>query len=204
MKWRAANIRVCGLNLNRRLGQWDTVERTLSYADETKRWRKEKDAYFGSSDDSPIPHGERHSFIGLDYFEPDERYRLSLNLHRYADPLVVTMVTSKGTQQRFHRYGYFEFEMQGKRVQLQAYRSAERADEHLFVPFRDGTSGKESYGASRYIDLDLSPGDSYILDFNKAYNPYCAYSDDYVCPLPPRENSLDVELRAGEKKYHGR
>jgi len=112
------------------------------------------------------------------------------------------MVTSKGTKQRFHRVGYFEFEIDGKNARLQAYRSAQREDNELFVPFRDGTSDKESYGASRYLDLDLTKDDNYVIDFNYAYNPYCAYSEDYVCPLPPRENWLDIEIRAGEKNYH--
>src|SRR5438445_12789637 len=127
---------------------------------------------------------------------------MKLKLQKYPNPEIVTMVTSKGTQQRFHRVGYFEFEIDGKKkVRLQAYRSAERADEHLFIPFRDKTSGKESYGAARYIDLDLTQDDNYVLDFNTAYNPYCAYSDDYVCLLRPRKNSLDVDNSAGEKKY---
>ena len=172
----------------------------MSFAKSVEKWRKEKDSFFRFSDDSPIP--ERENFAGLKYFPPDERYRMKLKLQRYPNPEIVTMVTSKGTKQRFHCVGYFEFEMDGKKVRLQAYRSAERADEHLFMPFRDKTSGKDSYGAARYIDLDISSDDNYVLDFDMAYNPYCAYSDDYVRPLPPRENSLDVEIRAGEKKYH--
>jgi len=173
----------------------------MSYTKSTERWRREKDSFFKLGHDSPIPEFERRTFEGLKYFSPDEKYRMKLKLHRYPAPQIVTMVTSKGSEQRFYRHGYFEFEMAGKLVKLQAYRSAERSDEHLFVPFRDKTSGRESYGASRYIDLDLSPGDSYVLDFNVAYNPYCAYSDDYICPFPPRENWLDVEIRAGERKY---
>ena len=172
----------------------------MSFAKSVENGRKEKDSFYKFSDDSPIP--ERESFAGLKYFPSDEKYRMKLKLQRYPNPEIVTMVTSKGTQQRFYRVGYFEFEIDGKKARLQAYRSAERADEHLFIPFRDKTSGKESYGAARYIDLDLTQDDNYVLDFNTAYNPYCAYSDDYVCPLPPRENSLDVEIRAGEKKYH--
>ena len=174
----------------------------MSFAKSVEKWRKEKDSFYKFSDDSPIPERERESFAGLKYFPPDEKHRMKLKLQRYPNPEIVTMVTSKGTQQRFYRVGYFAFEIDGKKARLQAYRSAERTDEHLFIPFRDKTSGKESYGAARYIDLDLTQDDNYLLDFNAAYNPYCAYSDDYVCPLPPRENSLDVEIRAGEKKYH--
>jgi len=174
---------------------------SLSFAKSVERWRKEKDTFYRVSHGSPIPEDERRSFVGLKYFPPDEKYRMKLKLQRYPNPQVVTMVTSKGSEQKFYRYGYFEFELEGKKVQLQAYRSAERTDENLFVPFRDRTSGKESYGAARYIDLELSPEDNYALDFNTAYNPYCAYSDDYICPFPPRENWLAVEIRAGEKRY---
>ena len=112
------------------------------------------------------------------------------------------MVTSKGTKQLFNKVGYFEVVVGGKTIRPMAYQSAERIDPTLFVPFRDATSGKESYGASRYIDMEVEHNDEYALDFNYAYNPYCAYSEAYVCPLPPPENWLTVEIRAGEKKYH--
>jgi uncharacterized protein (DUF1684 family) len=174
----------------------------VSSAESVEKWRRKKDSFFKFSDDSPIPQRQRENFTGLKYFPPDEKYRMKLKLQRYPNPETITMVTSKGSQQRFFRVGYFEFEIDGKKVRLQAYRSADRADSHLFVPFRDKTSGKEAYGAARYIDLDFSEDDNYVIDFDMAYNPYCAYSDDYICPLPPRENSLDVEIRAGEKKYH--
>ncbi len=99
--------------------------------------------------------------------------------------------------------GYFELLVDDQKVVLNAYQSAEREDPNLFIPFRDATSGVESYGAARYLDLEVAHNDRYSVDFNYAYNPYCAYSDAYVCPLPPRENWLGVPIRAGEKKYMG-
>ncbi len=72
----------------------------------------------------------------------------------------------------------------------------------VFIPFRDGTSGKESYPAARYLDIEETDDDNYVIDFNYAYNPYCAYSDDYICPLPPKENWLGVRIVAGEMNYH--
>ncbi len=164
--------------------------------------RKRKDEFFATDHESPLHHQAPSKFAGLKYFVPDQRYTIAAELQRYKSPETVTMVTSKGTKQRFHRVGYFEFEIDGKKLRLQAYRSAEREDNELFVPFKDGTSDKESYGASRYLDLDLTKDDNYVIDFNYAYNPYCAYSEDYVCPLPPRENWLGIEIRAGEKNYH--
>lgn len=165
-------------------------------------WRTEKDRFFKFDFDSPIPDEAREAFKGLNYFPEDKSYRFSLDLSLYTKPEIVSMTTSKGATQSFFRQGFFTFGFQGKQVRLQAYRSAEREDKHLFIPFRDKTSGKETYGAARYIDLDLAEDHRYVLDFNYAYNPYCAYSENYVCPLPPPENWLDVEISAGEKKYH--
>lgn len=112
------------------------------------------------------------------------------------------MTTSKGTRQLFNRVGYFDFTIEGRGVRLSAYQSAGRDDPNIFIPFRDSTSGKESYGAARYLELKVEHDDNYVLDFNYAYNPYCAYSEDYICPLPPHENWLSVPIRAGEKKFH--
>jgi uncharacterized protein (DUF1684 family) len=172
------------------------------WLDELEAQRKGKNEFFRTGHDSPFHHQESSKFTGLKYFAPDPKYRIRVNLQRYSRPETVTLVTSTGTQQKFHRVGYFEFEIDGRKLRLQAYRSAERVDNELFIAFKDGTSGKESYGAARYLDLEITQDDSYEIDFNYAYNPYCAYSADYVCPLPPRENWLDIEIRAGEKNYH--
>jgi uncharacterized protein (DUF1684 family) len=172
-----------------------------SWLRELEAQRKGKDEYFVTSHDSPLHHQERE-FSGLRYFAPNPKYRMNLKLHRYEHPETIIMATSTGTRQRFHKVGFFEFDLDGKKATLNAYKSAEREDDgELFIPFRDGTSGKESYGAARYLDLDDTSDDSYVLDFNYAYNPYCAYSEDYVCPLPPQENWLTQEIRAGERRY---
>lgn len=166
-----------------------------------ERFRKEKDEFFESGEDSPL-RGSAGGFHRLNYFEPDPSYRYEAKLHRLQEPGTVMMTTSKGTRQLFNRIGYFEVVLSGTTVRIYAYQSAERADPSIFIPFRDATSGSESYGASRYLDLEVEHDDDYALDFNYAYNPYCAYSDDYVCPFPPSENWLKVPVRAGEKKYH--
>jgi uncharacterized protein len=166
-------------------------------------FRKGKDEFFSTSHESPLAHSKTHSPKMLNYFPPDPKYKLHTSLRRYDKPERVSMTTSKGTRQQFHRLGYFEFEIAGRKVKLQAYKSAERESNELFIPFRDGTSGKESYGAARYLDIEESTDDNHVIDFNYAYNPYCAYSDDYVCPLPPKENWLEVRILAGEMKFHG-
>lgn len=173
-----------------------------------EEFRRRKDRMLASDPDSPIPPGERAGFQGLRYFPVDPKYRIRVRLQPEASPARVRMVTSKGTEQEFLRVGHFDFSLEGRPLRLFAYRSApppgherQAREEPLFIPFRDATSGRESYGAARYLDLQPSPTGEYILDFNLAYNPYCAYSDDYICPLPPPENTLPVAVRAGERAY---
>ncbi|OGS49903.1 MAG: hypothetical protein A3K65_02625 [Euryarchaeota archaeon RBG_16_68_12] len=166
--------------------------------------RREKDHFFKEHPQSPIPWALRDAFTGLAYFPPNPTYRLTTKLIRYPKPEPITMVTSKGVPREMLKWGYFEFTIDGQIRRLQAYKSIPKPGEHeesLFVPFRDGTSGKESYGAARYLDLPIVRGEKYVLDFNLAYDPYCAYSDDYVCPFPPRENWLDLRIEAGEKDF---
>lgn len=176
------------------------------YARDLELQRKEKDHYFRTDPDSPIPAAVRGQFAGLVYFQPDLKYRLVVRLTRLPTPEPVTLATSKGIPRPMVRYGSFEFTLDGTRQTLFAYKALPQpghhhADSSLFVPFRDATSGKESYGAARYLDLEEDPSGHQVLDFNLAYNPYCAYSDDYVCPFPPRENWLTVPIRAGEKSF---
>ena len=173
-----------------------TWERALA------RFRQEKDEFFRAGEGSPLPPGERGSFKGLKYFDPDPSFRMEAKLSRYPEPGGVVMATSKGTRQLFNIVGYFDLRVGPSQVRLNAYQSAEREDPNLFVPFRDATSVLESYGSARYLDLEVEHDDEYSVDFNYAYNPYCAYSEDYVCPLPPKENWLKVPIRAGERKYH--
>ena len=174
------------------------------YAKSIELLRREKDHVFLHEPASPIPEDRRASLKGLPYFPVDPRFRLRARLQRYPTSEPVVLATSKGIPRNMVRYGFFEFEVDGVRQRLDAYKPApvpghHHEDTSLFVPFRDATSGKESYGAARYLDIDESPSGDRILDFNLAYNPYCAYSDDYVCPFPPRENWLTIAIRAGEK-----
>ncbi len=173
-----------------------------TWARALSRFRAEKDEFFRSSHDSPLPRSGDASFHGLKYFDPDPSFRFEAKLQRYPDPEGVMVATSKGSRQLFNRVGYFDLPVGGTTLRIHAYQSAEREDPNLFIPFRDLTSGKESYGAARYLDLPVEHNDDYAVDFNYAYNPYCAYSEDYVCPLPPQENWLKAAIRAGEKKYH--
>jgi hypothetical protein len=177
----------------------------MAYDPESVRqMRLEKDQYFALAGNSPIPEELRRDFRGLRYFPYDTTYRVHAIFRKYPDPVSVTMITSKGTEAEYIRYGFFEFELDGTVRRLQAYKQVHGSGSHeetLFTPFRDRTSGKETYAAARYLDIVEPPEGAFILDFNVAYNPYCAYSPDYICPFPPRENTLEVEVRAGEMKF---
>ncbi len=172
---------------------------------EVERQRKQKDSFFRTSHHSPIPGKERITFRGLNYYPYDPSLVFELELRELPDAEDVVMATSvDGREVIYNKVGLFEFEVGSQVLRLYAYRSAHEHDQGpptLFIPFRDRTSGKETYGAGRYLDLEVSPYERYVLDFNLAYNPYCAYSNHYVCPLPPPENWLEVEIPAGEKNY---
>lgn len=165
--------------------------------------RRQKDWYFKNAPDSPIPAEARSGFSALQYFAPDPAYRIAVRLTPVTGAEPFTMAVSQGSPRAMIKKGYFDFEIDGKKYRLFAYGPAhDTSHDSLFVPFRDGTSGKETYGAGRYLDLEYNPGGEYLLDFNLAYNPYCAYSENYSCPLPPAENWLNVPIRAGERSFH--
>jgi uncharacterized protein (DUF1684 family) len=167
--------------------------------------RRQKDHYFAESERSPLPPAEREAFDGLSYYPPDEDLRFRVPLHEHGERERVTVATSTEGEREYIRWGEFRVEIDGETVAVQAYRGSPDED-RLWVPFRDATSGDETYGAGRYIDLEPDEhrfeDGTWLLDFNAAYNPTCAYSDRYECPLPPTENWLDVAIEAGEKAYH--
>lgn len=176
------------------------VEDDASYIRRIEAERMEKDEFFRTHPHSPIPWSVRPRMKGLAYFPPDPAYRVHAKLVRSAKPEPIVLATSKGVPRDMVKYGHLEFAVGGQTRRLQVYKPPDLSGS-LFVPFRDATSAKESYGAARYLDIDEHRGDDFVVDFNLAYNPYCAYSEDYVCPFPPRENWLDVPIRAGEKDF---
>ncbi|AZQ15027.1 DUF1684 domain-containing protein [Halorubrum sp. PV6] len=168
--------------------------------------RRAKAEQFRDSGRSPLPVSMRgDAFPGLDYFEPDPAYRFVLPLFEHDDPEPVTVETTADGEQTYRRWGEFRFEVAGESVTLQAYRPTDGGD-RFWVPFRDETNGETTYGAGRYLDLtpdhDRVDGE-WVLDFNAAYNPTCAYNHAYECPLIPMENWLDVPIEAGERAFPG-
>lgn len=165
--------------------------------------REEKDRFFKNSPDSPIPSQDQEKFEGLDYYPPDPKYRFKLELHEHEEKEEVEIDTTGEGKKKYIKWGEFRLKLHGKEQTLQAYKK-DPEDEGLFVPFRDDTSGGDTYGGGRYLDLDESKRTEegeWILDFNEAYNPWCAYSETHGCPLTPPDNWLEVPVQAGERKY---
>jgi uncharacterized protein (DUF1684 family) len=161
--------------------------------------RAEKDEMFRVAPYSPIPGEDRDTFAGLAYYPVDLLYRLQglgLNPYEGAEPEAFLMPTSTDEMRRAWRAGTFRFELGGQALSLVAY---DLGNGSLFVPFQDATSGVETYGAGRYLDIEPDLDGTYTVDFNLAYFPYCAYSPDYSCPLTPAENRLPVRVEAGER-----
>ena len=142
-------------------------------------------------------------FKQLEYYPPDRRYAVSATLVKTAENDAVTLLTSQNLEKTFYRYARIGFQIDGKDQALTAYKYALSGDgsDQLFIPFKDATSGKETYGAGRYLDLEEPDTASFVLDLNDCYNPLCNYSSAFNCPIPPRENHLQVAVRAGEKTY---
>jgi uncharacterized protein (DUF1684 family) len=182
----------------------ETARPFSSIGNPVLRERMEKDREFRTGRNSPISGEDRANFHGLSYFELNPNLRFRVKLNRYPAPQTVRLGTNTGEIRSALRYGYFEFRVDGRDCRLQVYRIEDvpsGGGPNLFIPFRDATSGKETYGAGRYIDLQENTSGYYDLDFNRAYNPYCAYAKGFSCPVPPAENTLTVPIRAGEMKY---
>jgi len=172
------------------------------WARQLRASRREKDEFFAGHRQSPIPPERRDEFEGLDYFDPDPAYRVEATVTVHDDPKPVGMDTTDGRTVRYLRVVTFAFALGGAEHELHGYR--QDADESgVFVPFRDKTTGQQTYEGGRYMELEpereLVDGDRVTLDFNLAYSPFCAFSDTFACPLPPEENWLEAAVEAGER-----
>ncbi len=175
----------------------------LSFANEYNELRASKDHFFKDDPGSPLLEEDRAKFKELKYYEPNPEYKFTGTIQKYDAPEVVEMLTSTSELQKFYKYGYFNFEIDGNDHSLQLYKPVDNSghDPYYFIPFKDKTNEMETYGAGRYLDIPIAESDLITVDFNLAYNPYCAFSPYYSCPIPPRENHLPVEIRAGELNY---
>jgi hypothetical protein len=167
---------------------------------ELEEFRKAKDEFFRDDPRSPLTPDQRAVFTGLSYYPESTVLRIEgqLDMDVDRDEQIVMQTTTGGTQV-YRRAGKVQFQIDERSAEITLYESADQED--LFVPFRDATSGKETYGAGRYLEVERPNEGRVVVDFNDAYNPYCAYNPEWSCPIPPGENWLSVAVRAGEKDF---
>ena len=161
-------------------------------------FRREKDQFFGLDPQSPLTPDQKRAFHGLSYFPENVDLRLEVWVEPYPKEDIIQMQTSTGSVQRYTRYGKFKFVVDGHTVELTLYATPDG----FFLPFADSLAGTDTYGAGRYLEPEYLSGDRFVVDFNLAYNPYCAYNDRWTCPITPLENRLKVPIQAGEKLFH--
>lgn len=195
---RIVAVVVCALFAACTSGPGAPDENTADYVKQIQDARAEKDKVYGA-DPELIPVAKRSALLPLKYFPVDAAYKVPASLKLSEDRPVFDMPTSTGTNRKMQRVGVLQFTLQGKQMSLEAFVEAGTQQiTSLFVPFADLTTAKETYGAGRYLDLTPTATGFYVIDFNKAYNPTCAYNPTWECPYPPPANRLKVEIRAGE------
>ncbi len=161
-------------------------------------FRQAKDEFFEKDGQSPLTDNQKLNFHGLNYFPENPALHLVLPVEEFATKEKIKMPTSTGEVQVYNRFGKIKFEVDGQPAELTIYASRDG----FFLPFVDALVGKETYGAGRYLEPSLAGGGKLLIDFNYAYNPYCAYNENWSCPITPAENRLKVPIRAGEKVFH--
>lgn len=179
-----------------------------TWRENLESYRDQKDEEFMEPHSSPLGPEARREFDGLDYFDPDPDYRVDARIELDESDETVPMETTADGEQLYERAARLHFELTDQRGEtaehtLVGYRRVDQSEGSLFVPFRDKTTGQQTYPGGRYMELHydgtLGDGGTFVLDFNLAYNPFCAFSGAYECPLPPEENWLDVAIPAGER-----
>ncbi len=164
---------------------------------ELEAFRAEKDEFFGHDPQSPLTAQQKRDFRGLNYFPENADLRLEVEAGELPVKERIEMQTSTGDVQIYFRHSRFHFPVDGQEAELTIY----EGEHGFFLPFVDSLAGKETYPAGRYLEPEPLPGGRFLVDFNLAYNPYCAYNEHWSCPLTPFENRLKVPIRAGEKLF---
>ncbi|MRI02066.1 DUF1684 domain-containing protein [Kriegella sp. EG-1] len=169
-------------------------------------FQNELNEEFRNPETSPLPDRFRKNFEGLDFFNPDTNYIVNAKFMRTPEAIPFMMPRTTGDKSEEVVYGVISFELNGKNHQLEVYQNKELMkkegyEDYLFLPFTDETNTKETYGGGRYIDLRIPSSNEITIDFNRAYNPYCAYNKKYSCPIVPSVNALDTKIIAGVKDF---
>jgi hypothetical protein len=162
-----------------------------------EQFRKAKDDFFAQDQNSPLTPEQKDGFQGLSYFPENGELRLEIAVPPFENQEKVQLPTTTGDIQTYTRFGRFNFDVDGHKAELTLYESPHG----FFLPFVDSQAGGETYGAGRYLDPEQLPDGKFLIDFNLAYNPYCAYNEMWSCPIPLAENRLAVPIRAGEKTF---
>ena len=176
------------------------------YVNSVKKSRADRDREYKDPKQSPLGPGDIAGFKGLFYFKVAPGYRVQARFVRTPDEKKFGMPTTTGRTRIYLKYGELKFVIAGQVQTLSVYQSeslskTEKYKNHLLIPFTDPTNGKETYGGGRYIDFEIPKSEAVVLDFNLAYNPSCAYNPSFSCPIPPRENHLNLKIKAGERAY---
>ncbi len=179
---------------------------TLTEAQKSEKFQKSLNKEFANKKTSPLVPDALKKFKGLDFYPINERFIIEAELVRTPNEEPFEMPTTTNRKPIYKKFGEIHFTFNGKKQQLDVFQdmnliTKEEYKSHLFLPFTDLTSGVATYGGGRYIDMEIPEGDSLLLNFNLAYNPYCAYNPKYSCPIPPESNFLNVEIHAGVKDY---
>ncbi len=179
-----------------------------TYSSKIKTHQLELNKEFKSKEDSPLTKKDRRKFKALDFYPIDSTYRIKAKFVRTASQKPFRMETTTDRRPVYEKYGEAHFTFNGQDHVLEIYQSHRLREmakykDHLFLPFRDRSCGNGSYGGGRYLDLNIPDGEEIILDFNLAYNPYCAYNSKFSCPIVPKINSLKFEVKAGVKAFEG-
>lgn len=180
----------------------------VSYEDEIKLFQYKLNTEFADAEKSPLTAEDLKTFKTLDFFETDKNYKVEAEFELTPNTPVFEMQTNTDRLPLYRKYGIARFTLNGEKFELNIYQSLDlmsnpEFEDYLFLPFNDTTNGKSSYGGGRYLDLEFPPKESktIVIDFNKAYNPYCAYNTKYSCPIPPSENNLPIDIPVGVKAY---
>lgn len=162
-------------------------------------FRKEKDHFVGHDEQSPLTDDQKRDFNGLKYFDENPSLSFIVKPQLFEGENFVSMQTSTGDVAEYIRWAKIAFEVEGEQAELTIYKDSHGGE--FFLPFADATSGTETYGAGRYLEVQQTHDGQLLVDFNYAYNPYCAYNESWSCPLTPAENRAKVAIKAGEKTF---
>lgn len=182
----------------------DAKPSNSKYLAELNKFRRDKNQSFRQSENSPLEPAQKAAFDSLKYYPGDPAFMPHADISRNETPDTILLQTTGNQPDKYLNWGTVKFSINNAPQQLRLYVKADGRDSTLFIPFTDLTNGHETYGGGRYLDAPLPKlNDTEIqLDFNRAYNPYCAYNNQYSCPVPPADNRLQVAIPAGEKSFH--